>query len=148
MNNIAEIVAVVIVGLIGGIAVGLQVPMSGAMSAKLGPVATSLIIHLGGAIVSAVLLIFVGGVNLREVDQLPKPFLLAGVSGVVLYLVLAFTLPRVGATVSVALLILAQLTVGLIVDHFGWFGMPQHSFSLTRGLGVALLVAGAWLVTQ
>lgn len=148
MNNLAEIVSVVIVGLIGGIAVGLQVPMSGAMSAKLGPVATSLIIHLGGALVSALLLIFVGGVNLREVDQLPKPFLLAGVSGVVLYLVLAFTLPRVGATVSVALLILAQLTIGLIIDHFGWLGMPQHSFNVARALGVVLLVAGAWLVTQ
>ena len=148
MNNVAEIATVVIVGLIGGIAVGLQVPMSGAMSARLGPLATSLIIHTGGALVSAVLLIFVGGVNLREVDQLPKPFLLAGVSGVVLYLVLAFTLPRVGATVSVALLILAQLTVGLLVDHFGWFGMPQHSMNLARVAGVALLVAGAWLVTQ
>ena len=148
MNSIAEIVSVIVVGLIGGIAVGLQVPMSGAMSAKLGPMATSLIIHLGGALVSAVLLIFMGGINLREVDQLPKPFLLAGVSGVVLYLTLAFTLPKVGATVSIALLILAQLTIGLIVDHFGWFGMPQHSMNLARVAGVALLVAGSWLVTQ
>ena len=148
MNSIAEIVTVVVVGLIGGIAVGLQVPMSGAMSARLGPVATSLIIHLGGTILSAILLIFVGGIDLREVNQLPKPFLLAGVSGVVLYLCLAVTLPRVGATFSIALLILAQLTFGLIVDHFGWFGMPQHSLNLTRALGVVLLVAGAWLVTQ
>jgi transporter family-2 protein len=148
MNSIAEIVSVIVVGLIGGIAVGLQVPMSGAISAKLGPVATSLIIHIGGAIVSAVLLIFVGGVNLREVDQLPKPFLLAGAFGVILYLTLAFTLPRVGATVSIALLILAQLTVGLLSDHFGGFGMPQHSFNFTWALGVILLVAGSWLVTQ
>src|SRR3954451_13393937 len=113
MNNLAEIVSVIVIGLIGGIAVGLQVPVSGAISQKLGPIATSLIIHIGGAILSAILLIFVGGVNLREVDQLPKPFLLAGISGVVLYLTLAFTLPRVGATVSVALLILAQLVIGL-----------------------------------
>ena len=148
MNNLAEIVSVIVIGLIGGIAVGLQVPVSGAISQKLGPIATSLIIHIGGAILSAILLIFVGGVNLREVDQLPKPFLLAGISGVVLYLTLAFTLPRVGATVSVALLILAQLTIGLLVDHFGWFGMPQHSLNLARVAGVALLVAGAWLVTQ
>jgi transporter family-2 protein len=148
MNNLAEIVSVIVIGLIGGIAVGLQVPVSGAISQKLGPIATSLIIHIGGAILSAILLIFVGGVNLREVDQLPKPFLLAGISGVVLYLTLAFTLPRVGATVSVALLILAQLTIGLLVDHFGWFGMPQHSLNLARVAGVALLVAGVWLVTQ
>jgi transporter family-2 protein len=150
MNNLAEVVSVIVVGLIGGIAVGLQVPMSGALSARLGPLGSSLIIHAGGAILSAVLLIFgvAGGINLRELGNVPKPYFLAGVSGVVLYLTLAFTLPRVGATVSVALLILAQLAIGLILDHFGMMGLPQHSLSVTRLLGAGLLIAGAWLVTQ
>ena len=94
------------------------------------------------------LLIFAGGVNIRELQNLPKPFLFAGIFGVILYLTLAFTLPRVGATVSVALLIFAQLVIGLILDHFGWLGLPQHSFNLARAFGVILLIAGAWLVTQ
>ncbi|MEP7293173.1 MAG: DMT family transporter [Chloroflexota bacterium] len=148
MSNLAELASVIIVGLIGGIAVGLQGPMSGAISAKLGPLGSSLIIHVGGAILSLVLLMFAGGVNLREVNTLPKPYLLAGVFGVILYLTLAFTLPRVGVTVSVALLILAQLVIGLLIDHFGWMGAAQHSFNATRALGVALLIAGAWLVTK
>ncbi|HVU13234.1 MAG TPA: DMT family transporter [Phototrophicaceae bacterium] len=148
MNSLADIITVVVIGLIGGAAVGLQVPASGAMSQRLGPVATSLIIHLGGALVSAILLIFVGGVNLSEVNSLPRPFLLAGVSGVILYLTLSFTLPRAGGTFSVALLILAELLVGIIVDHFGLFGMPQHTFNATRALGVTLLIAGTWLVTK
>jgi transporter family-2 protein len=148
MNNIAEIISVVIIGLIGGIGVGLQGPMSGAMSAKIGPLGSSLIIHIGGTILSLVLVLFVGGVNLREVGNLPKPYLFAGVFGVLLYLTLAFTLPRVGVTVSVALLILAQLVLGVLIDHFGWMSAAQHSFNATRALGVALLIAGAWLVTK
>jgi transporter family-2 protein len=152
MNNLAELVSVIVVGLIGGIAVGLQVPMSGALSARLGPLGSSMIIHAGGAILSAVLLVvasvFGRGVNWREIDHMPKPYLLAGVLGVVLYLTLAYTLPRVGVTVSIALLILAQLVVGLIFDHFGLMGLPQHALSLPRLLGAGLLVAGAWLVTQ
>jgi bacterial/archaeal transporter family-2 protein len=126
MNNIAEIISVVIIGLIGGIGVGLQGPISGAMSAKIGPLGSSLIIHIGGTILSLVLVLFVGGVNLREVGNLP----------------------RVGVTVSVALLILAQLVLGVLIDHFGWMGAAQHSFNATRALGVALLIAGAWLVTK
>src|SRR5215203_5718577 len=104
MNNVIEIISVVIIGLIGGIGVGLQGPMSGAMSAKIGPLGSSLIIHIGGTILSLILVLFVGGVNLREAGNLPKPYLFAGVFGVLLYLTLAFTLPRVGVTVSVALL--------------------------------------------
>ena len=42
MNNLAEIVSVIIIGLIGGIAVGLQGPMSGAISQRLGPLGSSL----------------------------------------------------------------------------------------------------------
>src|SRR5215813_1685990 len=125
MNSISEIISVIVVGLIGGIAVGLQGPMSGVLSAKLGPLGSSLIIHIGGTILSAVLLLFVGGVRLRDVESVPKPFLFAGVFGVILYLTLAFTLPRVGASVSIALLVLAELVVGVIVDHFGLFGMAQ-----------------------
>jgi transporter family-2 protein len=148
MNNFSEVLSIIGVGLIGGIAVGLQGPMSGALSQRLGPLGASLIIHVGGAILSFVLLLFAGGINLREVQKVPLPFLLAGVFGVVLYLTLAFTLPRAGATVSVALLILAQLTIGLILDHFGWLGLPQHSFNASRALGAVLLIAGAWLVTR
>ena len=148
MNTLPEIISVIVVGLIGGIAVGLQGPMSGVMSAKLGPLGSSLIIHVGGALVSGILLMFVGGVNFRELQTVPRPYLFAGVFGVVLYITLAFTLPRVGATVSIALLILAELVVSVILDHFGWLGQPQHPFSLARALGIALIVGGAWLVTQ
>lgn len=148
MQNLVETLSVIGIGLIGGIAVGLQGPLSGTLSQRLGPLASSLIIHVGGALLSAFLLLFAGGINLREVQKVPAPFLLAGTLGVILYLTLAYTLPRAGATVSVALLILAQLAIGLILDHFGWLGLPQHSFSATRALGVALLIAGAWLVSQ
>lgn len=152
MNNLADWVSVIAVGLIGGIAVGLQVPMSGGLSARLGPLGSSLVIHVGGAILSAVLLLVAAvagsGVNWREMNNVPKPYLLAGVFGVILYLTLAYTLPRVGATVSIALLILAQLVIGLIFDHFGLMGLPQNAINLPRLVGAALLVAGAWLVTQ
>ncbi len=148
MNNPIETLSVIGVGLLGGIAVGLQGPISGAISQRLGPLGSSLIIHVGGALLSAFLLLFAGGVHLREVGKLPKPFLFAGVFGVILYLTLAYTLPRAGATVSVALLILAQLAIGLVLDHFGWLGLPQHTLSATRALGVAFLIAGAWLVSR
>lgn len=148
MNNWIEVASVIVVGLIGGVAVGLQGPMSGAISQRLGPLASSLIIHAGGALLSMVLLLVAGGINLREFQNLPKPFLLAGAFGVLLYLTLAYTLPRVGVTVSVALLILAQLVIGLVLDHFGWMGLPQHSLNAPRVLGAVLLIAGAWLVTK
>jgi transporter family-2 protein len=49
---------------------------------------------------------------------------------------------------ALALVILAQLTTSLLVDHFGWLGFPQHPLTLTRLFGVALLFAGAMLIVH
>jgi transporter family-2 protein len=46
----------------------------------------------------------------------------------------------------IALLIAGQLLTSLAFDHFGLFGIPQHSVDLPRLLGAILLVAGAVLV--
>lgn len=148
MNNISGTAAVIIVGLIGGVAVGLQGPMSGAMSQRLGPLGSSLIIHLGGAILSGLLLLFAGGVNVEKMKELPLPYFFAGCFGVVLYLTFAYTLPRVGVSMTTALLILAQMSIGLLLDQFGWLGVPQHSISLVRLSGVAALLLGAYLVAK
>ena len=148
MNNFSGTITVIIVGLIGGMAVGLQGPMSGAMSQRLGPLGSSLVIHLGGAIVSALLLLFAGGVSVEKMRGLPLPYFFAGCFGVILYLTLAYTLPRVGVTMTTALLILAQMSIGLLIDQFGWLGVPQHSISLVRIFGVAALLLGAYLVAR
>jgi len=148
MNNLSGTITVIIIGLIGGIAVGLQGPMSGAMSQRLGSLTSSLIIHSGGAIVSAVLLFFVGGVNMEKMGELPLPYFFAGCFGVVLYLTFAYTLPRVGVAMTTALLILAQMSIGLLLDQFGWLGVPQHSISLVRLSGVAAILLGAYLVAR
>lgn len=148
MNNLSSAVTVILIGLIGGVAVGLQGPMSGAMSQRLGPLGSSLIIHLGGAIVSALLLAFAGGINWTNIKALPLPYFFAGCFGVILYLTFAYTLPRVGVTMTTALLILAQMSIGLVLDQFGWLGVPQHSISLVRVSGVVALLLGAYLVAR
>jgi len=38
--------------------------------------------------------------------------------------------------------------MALVVDHFGWLGLPEHPITLTRMVGVALLGAGAWLISR
>ena len=43
---------------------------------------------------------------------------------------------------------LVVLAMALVVDHFGWLGMPEHPITLTRLAGVALLGFGAWLVAR
>jgi transporter family-2 protein len=55
---------------------------------------------------------------------------------------------EVGAASLLALALLGQLAMALVVDHFGWLGLPVNPISWTRLAGVGLLLAGVWLVTR
>jgi transporter family-2 protein len=67
---------------------------------------------------------------------------------VILYFTLAYTLPRAGVGITTALLILAQMGIGLVIDHNGWMGVPLHPISLPRVLGILSILFGAFLVTK
>ena len=72
----------------------------------------------------------------------------SGLFGLVLYLTINHTMPRLGAATALALIIVGQLTVGLVVDHFGLFDAAVHQVNAWRLAGVALLLAGGYLVMR
>ncbi len=143
-----EYLTTLLIGLIGGAAVGIQSPIAGAMGQRVGGAAGSVIVHLSGLILSVVLLVVRGGERIRDWAGLPWYMLGAGGLGVILYLTINVTLPRLGSTMMVTLIIIGQLVVGILVDHFGWFGVPVHPISAGRLLGVAILLVGGYLIAR
>ena len=55
---------------------------------------------------------------------------------------------QLGTASLLGLALSGQLAMALVVDHFGWLGLPEHPITLTRLAGVALLGAGAWLISR
>ena len=143
-----EYLTIILIGLIGGIAVGIQSPIAGAMGQRIGGTASSFIVHLSGAILSGMLLFLRGGEKIRDWQTLPWYMLIAGIWGVILYLTISVTLPRLGGTMVVTLIIIGQLLVGIVIDNFGWLSVPVHPIGVARILGVVVLLAGAYLIAQ
>ena len=143
-----EYLTIVLIGLIGGIAVGIQSPIAGAMAQRVGGTASSFVVHLSGAVLSGVLLFLRGGERIRDWQTLPWYMLIVGVWGLILYLTISVTLPRLGGTMVVTLIIVGQLLVGIVIDHFGWLGVPVHPISVARTLGVIVLLVGGYLIAQ
>jgi transporter family-2 protein len=130
------------------VAVGFQGPIAGAMGQRIGGTASSLIVHVGGAVISALLLAFRHGENIQAWKSLPWYMLIAGVFGVILYQTINITLPRLGSTVMVMLIIIGQLGIGVLIDHFGWLGVAVHPISLNRVIGLLLLLAGGFFISR
>lgn len=55
---------------------------------------------------------------------------------------------ELGATMLLGLALLGQLSTALLIDHFGWLGLPENPVTASRLLGVALLAVGVWLIAR
>lgn len=139
---------IIIIGLIGGAAVGIQSPIAGAMGQKVGGIAGSFIVHLSGMIFSGIFLFIRGGEKIRDWNTLPWYMLCAGIFGLILYQTISITLPRLGSTMMVTLIIIGQLVLGVVIDHFGWLGVPVHPISVSRMVGVLALLGGGYLIAR
>lgn len=54
----------------------------------------------------------------------------------------------VGAATYAALTVTANLLTSVVIDHFGWLGVPPHPITPARGIGTVLLVAGVFLISN
>jgi transporter family-2 protein len=143
-----EILSIIVIGLVGGVAVGTQAPIAGVMAQKVGGASSSLIVHLGGALASLALLLARRGEQIGEWRSLPWYMLGCGAFGLILYLSLSYTIPRVGAAGAITLLVVGQLLAGMVIDHFGAFGIASRALEADRIAAVALLLAGGYLMVR
>ena len=138
----------VVVGLLGGVAVGVQNPLAALMGRRVGVLESAFIIHLGGTIIAGVPLALLAGGGLGRWREVPWYALAAGGLGVILVCSVSFVVPRIGIAPAVALLVAAQLAVGMALDHFGALELALRPVEPARLAGAGLLLAGAWLVLR
>ncbi len=144
-----SILLIIVIGLMGGIAVGLQSPMASLISQRLGMLESVFIVHLGGAIFALLpLLLFYGGGKLSQWKSIPWYVLGAGVFGLVVISAISYMIPRIGVAASIITIVAGQLLVGTILDHFGLLGAAQRSLEPTRILGLAIVMVGVWLTVK
>ena len=139
---------IILIGLIGGIAVGLQAPMASMITQRLGIFESVLIVHLGGALIALLPLLFYGGGNLSRWREMPWYTLLAGGFGLIVIAALSHMIPRIGVAGAVITIVAGQMLVSTVLDHFGWLGGMGRSLDLTRAVGMAVVLVGVWLTVK
>jgi hypothetical protein len=78
-----SIIVIILIGLAGGIAVGIQSPLSSLISQRLGILESIFIIHIGGAFFALIPLLIYGGGKLGNWRTVPWYALCAGAFGLV-----------------------------------------------------------------
>ena len=102
-----------------------------------------------GGILLLVLLVLSAGFPARE-DLVKAPWYLytGGLMGVLFVTAMLTLIPELGALKVLAAIVVGQLIVSALIDHYGWLMVPVHSLSLTRVMGMGCLFAGLYLIQR
>ena len=140
-----SLIIIILIGLAGGVAVGLQAPLSSMISQRLGVLESVFIVHLGGAFAALIPLLIYGGGKLGNWRAVPWYALCAGAFGLVVIFSMSYMIPRVGIATSLIILLSGQLLIGTVLDYFGLLGAVQRPIELMRIVGLAVVFLGVWL---
>ena len=139
---------VIVLGVVGGFAAGLQGPLASVMTKDVGTWGSVFIIHLGGTIGCALILLLPGSHSLSGWREVPWYALGAGLLGLVLLSCLTVCIPRIGIAATMTLIVFGQLGVAAALDHYGIFVDAARSFDLSRLAGLVVLLFGTWLMVR
>jgi len=73
---------------------------------------------------------------------------IGGLFGAVFVASTTLLVPKLGATLTFSLVIFGQLFMSLLVDHYGWLGVPVNPITLKKFIGVTLVVAGVLIIRK
>lgn len=142
-----SIVLVVLVGLLGGVAVATQASLAGIFSERVGLIGNGLFVFGGGFLFALILSFFVGIDQLKAWRTVPWYAFVAGPLGIVIISSIGFAIPRIGVASTLTLIVVSQLIIGVLLDHFGWLTISRP-VDLQRIVGILILFLGTWIVLR
>ncbi len=128
---------------------GFAVPLQAGSNARLGVLlghpfwATVISLLISGVAIALVMLVVkVPRPNLGALMGGPWWIWLGGLAGVFYITVALMVVPRLGALNFIMAVVVGQLIISLIIDYFGLLGLPRHSPSMQKIIGVSVVLAG------
>ena len=142
------LIPIVLIGLLSGVAVGLQSPLASMITQRLGMLESIFIIHLGGTLLILIPLVILRGGNLGNWRSLPWYALAAGSMGLIVVGGVSYMIPRVGVATAITLIIAGQLVISSVLDHYGLLGVHIRPMDMQRVFGLLIVFLGAWLTVR
>ncbi len=136
--------------------VGAVLPVQAILNARLGkqtlgPLTGAFLSFLTGTIILFVLNAIINGsamFNLRTYATGPWYIWLGGTIGAIFVGYITWINQQQGIALTFALVVAGQISISLLIDHYGLFGSAVRTITLDKIIGAALIVGGIVLIKK
>ena len=134
---------------------GAMMPTQAAINSKLAgyvasPISAAFISFLVGTAGLFVYLLATGTSlnSLVNIKDAPPVAWIGGLLGAFFVASTVILAPRIGVAMTFSLIVAGQMLITLVLDHFGFLGLPVKEISLPRVGGILLIVAGVAIIRR
>lgn len=132
---------------------GIGIPIMAMLNADLGsrinnPIAASVLLFFIAFCGSSLLLVITKKPIINFINEVPPINYIGGIIIAFYVLAATFIAPKIGLGNTIFLVLFGQILSSTIIDHFGAFGALQTPMSLTRFIGLILMIVGITLARQ
>ncbi len=141
-------IAVLLMAIVGG-CIALQAPINAGLGKYTGSFAAATVSFAVGTLLLAAIVTLSGRAEgIAEVTHVEWYYLLGGVLGAAYVFSALVLVDEIGAGGVAAATVTGQLTTSVLLDRIGFLGLDQEPLTLSRMLGVVLLLVGTYLVVR
>jgi transporter family-2 protein len=140
--------AVLFMAVVGGL-IALQAPVNAGLGKATGSFAAALVsFAIGTAVLAAIVVLSGKASGVAEATSVEWYYLIGGILGAAYVFTSLVVVDEIGAGGVAAATITGQLTASVVLDRLGVLGLEETPLTFERMVGVALLLAGTYLVVR
>lgn len=134
-----------LLALIGGMALAVQSQINGGLGKKVGVIEGSFISFCVGTLALLFILLFFGKGDISAISTVPKWQLIGGLLGAFFVIVQVIAVPKIGVSAALMAVIVGQILLGAMIDHFGLFGGNRFPIDKKKMIAILLLLFSLFL---
>jgi transporter family-2 protein len=132
----------ILFALLGGAFITLQGVANTRISNDIGTWQAATITQLTGFVLAFIILLFVRDRKWAGMKQVKPLYLMGGAFGAIVIFSNVTAIQKVGVTLTISAILIAQLTLTFMIDSNGWFGLVKQKVKLPQLIGIAMMIAG------
>jgi len=127
---------------LGGAFITLQGVANSRISQDIGTWQAATITQFTGFITALLIWMIIRDGQLHKFKQVQPLYLSGGAMGAIVVFGNVTAIHQIGVTLTISVLLIAQLLLTFIIDSNGWFGVIKRKMSFPQFIGITLMIAG------
>lgn len=132
----------IIFAFLGGAFITLQGVANTRISHDIGTWQTAAVTQFTGFLMAMLILVIIRDNKWKKFKRVNPLYLTGGSLGAVIIFSNVEAIQLVGVTLSIAAILISQLSLTFVIDGKGWFGVVKQRMRLPQFIGIGLMVIG------